>query len=56
MTNDPIPNIKAKALWMRRRAVQMVYEAQLGHPGGDLSVIDILAMLFFGVLNYDAAQ
>ena len=31
----------------------MVHEAQLGHPGGDFSAIDILATLYFGVLSYD---
>lgn len=34
----------------------MVYEAQLGHPGGDFSAIDILATLYFGVLRYDPAR
>ncbi len=53
MQNDPIPNIKAKALWMRRRSFQMVYEAQLGHPGGGFSATDILATLYFGVMTYD---
>ena len=33
--NDPVPLIAAKALWMRRRAIQMVYAAQLGHQRGD---------------------
>lgn len=31
----------------------MVYEAQLGHPGGDFSAADILATLYFGVLRFD---
>ncbi len=34
----------------------MVYEAQLGHAGGDFSAADILATLFFGVLHYDTAK
>lgn len=54
--NDPVELIREKALWMRRRAFQMVYEAQLGHPGGDFSAIDIMATLYFGVMRYDAAQ
>lgn len=53
MTNDPLPTIRAKALWMRRRSFRMVFEAQLGHPGGDFSAIDILATLYFGVMTYD---
>ena len=34
-------------------ALDMVYAARLGHPGGDLSVADILATLYFGVLRVD---
>lgn len=51
--NDPIPQIKAMALWMRRTAFGMVHAAQLGHPGGDFSAIDVLATLYFGVLRFD---
>jgi transketolase len=31
----------------------MIFEARQGHPGGDLSVADILATLYFGVLRVD---
>jgi transketolase len=31
----------------------MVHAARLGHPGGDLSSADILAVLYSGVLNID---
>lgn len=55
-SNDPVPLIREKALWMRRRAFRMVYEAQLGHPGGDFSAIDVIATLYFGVLTYDPAR
>ena len=53
LRNDPLDLIRAKALWIRRRSFQMVYEAQLGHPGGDFSAADILATLYFGVLRFD---
>lgn len=53
---DPLPLIREKALWMRRRAFRMVFEAQLGHPGGDFSAIDAMATLYFGVLRRDATQ
>jgi transketolase len=53
--NDPLPLIRKKALWMRRRAFRMVYEAQLGHLGGDFSAIDTMATLYFGVLSFDPA-
>ena len=54
--DDRIASIREKALWMRRRAFRMVYEKQLGHPGGDFSAIDIVATLYFGVLRFDPAQ
>jgi transketolase len=54
--NDPIAHIRERALWIRRRSFQMVYEAQLGHPGGDFSAADILATLYFGVLRHDPSR
>ena len=54
--NTPVDQIKAKALWMRRTAFAMVHRAQLGHPGGDFSAIDIVATLYFGVMNYDPTR
>lgn len=54
--NDPVPLIRARALWMRRTAFTMVHKAQLGHPGGDFSAIDIVATLYFGVMTYDPAR
>ena len=53
LRNDPVDRIRAQALWLRRRSFQMVYEAQLGHPGGDFSSADIVATLYFGVMHYD---
>ena len=44
--------IQAKAQWMRRTAMEMVFAKKLGHIGGDLSATDILATLYFGVLSY----
>ncbi len=55
-TNELVDQIHEKALWMRRRAFRMVYEKQLGHLGGDFSATDIVATLYFGVLNYRADQ
>ena len=43
----------AMARNIRRNALQMVYAARLGHPGGDLSAADILAALYCGVLRFD---
>ncbi|MEO1676995.1 MAG: transketolase [Pseudomonadota bacterium] len=52
-TQSDLSEIRAKASWMRRRALQMVHAKRLGHIGGDLSATDIVAVLYFGVLRYD---
>jgi transketolase len=55
----PEPSVEAireKARLIRRAALKMVFAARQGHPGGDLSVSDILATLYFGVLRYDPAE
>lgn len=54
--NETISVIKSKAQWMRKRAFQMVYKTKLGHLGGDFSATDIMATLYFGVMNYDAKR
>jgi transketolase len=53
LRNDTAAIIRQKALWMRRTAFSMVHRAQLGHPGGDFSAMDIVATLYFGVMRYD---
>lgn len=39
------------ALKMRQDIIEMVYQAQSGHPGGSLSAADILAVLYFDEMN-----
>jgi transketolase len=41
---------------IRRDDLEMVYRARLGHIGGEFSAIDILAVLYFGVLRVDPAS
>lgn len=41
---------------IRASVLRMIGQAGLGHVGGDLSVADILATLFFGVLDLDPAN
>ena len=54
LSNDVVALIRQKARAIRLDSLKMIYAAQLGHPGGDMSVTDILATLFFGVMRYDA--
>ena len=45
--------LKEKAKQLRKTAVTMIYEAQSGHPGGSLSIADIVADLYFREMNVD---
>jgi transketolase len=48
-----VDDLRRKATEIRRHALEMVHDAGLGHPGGDMSVADILATLYFAVLRID---
>ena len=45
-----------RATLARLRDLRMVYEAGLGHLGGEFSDLDILTTLYFGVLRVDPAR
>lgn len=40
-----------KSYELRRDIIEMIHESKAGHVGGDLSVIDILTVLYFKVMN-----
>ncbi len=46
--------LKLNAYKIRRHAIEAVYNASSGHPGGSLSIADILAVLYFDEMNVDA--
>lgn len=46
-----VEELKKIAKRIRKNIVDMVYEAQSGHPGGSLSVADILTVLYFNQMN-----
>lgn len=39
---------------IRRNVVEMIYHAKSGHPGGSLSIVDILTVLYFEEMNVDS--
>lgn len=51
-----IREIEAHAQQMRRDIVEMIAKAGSGHPGGSLSSADIVATLYFGVMQHDPAR
>ena len=46
-------NIKLKAKEIRQDIIEQVYNAKSGHPGGALSIADVMAVLYFEELNID---
>lgn len=53
MNEEKISYLKEKAKELRKAAVTMIYEAQSGHPGGSLSIADIVAALYFSEMKVD---
>ena len=48
-----IEELKIKAKEIRKDIIEEVYNAKSGHPGGSLSIADIMAALYFDELNID---
>ena len=51
LSAQEIENLKKSALNARRNIVKMVHSAKSGHPGGSLSGVDILTVLYQKCLN-----
>ena len=48
-----IKELEIKAKEIRKNIIEAVYSAQSGHPGGSLSIADIMAVLYFDEANID---
>ena len=51
LTNQELENFKQSALRVRRNILKMINSAKSGHPGGSLSGVDILTVLYGKSLN-----
>ena len=51
-----IISLEKKATELRKDIVTMICKSKSGHPGGSLSVIDILTALYYDVMNIDVAN
>jgi transketolase len=51
-----IEELKKIALAARRHIIEMTCAAKSGHPGGSLSAVEILTVLFFDVMRHDPAN
>lgn len=53
MDNNKIRELTKTAAKVRKNALKGVYSAASGHPGGSLSVADVLVYLYFEEMNID---
>ena len=51
LTNDEVNEIESVAKKLRKHIVKMIHNAKSGHPGGSLSAIDILTVLYTKVMR-----
>lgn len=53
---DLYTDLKKIANQLRKVALDMIYEAKSGHPGGSLSAADIVAVLYFYFMNINTKE
>lgn len=51
-----VEQLEKKAIELRKRTFQLVYEGKTGHTGSDLSCTDILTTLYYYVMNVDSSN
>ncbi|MDO8685646.1 MAG: transketolase [Clostridiales bacterium] len=54
--DDKIKYLEIKAKELRKNIVTMIYEARSGHPGGSLSIADIVAALYYDELKINPSD
>ncbi len=48
--------LETRAASIRRRIIRMLYAARSGHPGGSLSIVELLTTLYFHIMDYNPRQ
>jgi transketolase len=56
MSPSVLKNLKEKSKLLRRHVIEMTTCCGSGHPGGSLSAADIVAVLYFYKMRYDAKR
>lgn len=56
MKVNDIKELEKKANHIRMNIIKQVYAAKSGHPGGALSCVDILTVLYFNQMNIDSKE
>ena len=53
---ERVEHLEQTAKDVRRHIIDMIYEAQSGHPGGALSAADFVTALYFDIMRLDPAN
>jgi transketolase len=53
LSQEKLAELEEAAYQIRRLAIEMITYAMWGHPGGSLSMADLLAVLYFHVMSVD---
>lgn len=56
LTAADLEELKLKAKKLRADIITMIYKAGSGHPGGSLSILDILVLLYYRVMKIDPSR
>lgn len=56
LANDKVRELAEHANSIRRRIIRMLFAARSGHPGGSLSVVEVLTTLYFHTMIYNPQQ
>lgn len=51
-----IKDLQVVAKELRKDIIEMIYRAKSGHPGGSLSIADIMAVLYWKEMNIDSSN
>jgi transketolase len=54
--NDADHDLVRRAAAIRRRIIRMLFAARSGHPGGSLSIVEVLTVLYFHTMVYNPKQ
>ena len=46
-------HLKRKAIEIRKSIIEMLGRAGSGHPGGSLSIVEILVLLYYEIMRHD---
>lgn len=53
---ETVDRLQDKAQKLRRMVIDLTHQGQCGHPGGSLSLAEIVSCLYFEILNIDPKQ